>query len=131
MLKNNRWFVLLGLVLLLFLAIKACSPVPTPLEKNCITFSGVLTSIDLGRKNDLVFIFSGHDTKYYIDHGTDKGLDLNQLQQALIGEEVLIKYPKYWTPLDPLNRLRQISKLEYGDSTIFSEVLLPGPQGRR
>ena len=38
------------------------------------------------------------------------------------GKEITIKYPHHWTPLDPNNKIKHLSKLYFEDEVIFSEV---------
>lgn len=125
MLKNNRWLVLLSITLLLYIGIKACSPVPIPLERYCREVKGLVSAIHLDGTGDIFFTIDNTNKRFYINHGLSKGLEIDTLKAMLIGNEVVIKYPRYWTPLDPLNRVRHISKLEFQDSTIFSELLDP------
>ena len=122
MLKNSRWLVLFGIATLLFLVAKACSPVPIPLERNCRVFKGTLTKIATDGTNDIFFNFDNSEKLFYINRGLEKGLKIESLKDQLVGQEVVIKYPRYWTPLDPLNHVRQVSKLEFQDSTIYSEL---------
>ena len=50
------------------------------------------------------------------------GLEISELQRKLIGDEIVIKYPKYWTPLDWNNKIRHISKVEFDDEVLFNEL---------
>jgi hypothetical protein len=121
MLKNSRWFVLLGLTVLLFLATKACSPVPRSAEKACLVDEGVITQVEIAGTNDILFNLAENPKRYYINRGLERGLDFDQFKTRLIGRHVVVKYPRYWTPLDPLSRTRHIRKLESQDSIIYSE----------
>jgi len=71
---------------------------------------------------DVVFILKGNDTHYYINRGLENGLVLNELKDKLIGQKIKIWYPKYWTPLDPKNAIRHLSKLALGQEVIFNEL---------
>ncbi|NRB64696.1 MAG: hypothetical protein HRU40_16990, partial [Saprospiraceae bacterium] len=44
------------------------------------------------------------------------------LRKKLIGNAIIVKYPKYWTPLDWNNSIRHISKVEFKDEVIFNEL---------
>jgi hypothetical protein len=70
---------------------------------------------------DVVFTLQGLDKQFYINRGLERELDLKTLSE-LTHKEIVIKYPKYWTPLDPGNAIRHISKIEYEGKTIFSEL---------
>lgn len=121
MLKNDRWFVLLFMAILLYLGAKALSPVPVPRESSCKIAEGTLLEITTVGE-DLFFLLKDDQTRYYINEGLNKGLDPGQLSQTLTGQFISIKYPRYWTPVDPLKRKRHISKLTHGDHTLYSEL---------
>jgi hypothetical protein len=121
MLKNSRWLVLFGLAGLLFLATKACSPVPRTKEKDCLTDQGIIARIEVGGKNDLVFKLENNSKNYYIKLAKENAPDLDHFKSQLMGQMVVVKYPRYWTPLDPLSRTRQVRKVEVQDSTYYSD----------
>jgi hypothetical protein len=120
--KVKHWFVITGASLILFLAVIAFRPVPIPEEGDCLITKGVVAAIDESGTLDVSIRLRGNDTKFYVNRGLERGLDLNDLRATLTGEEVLIKYPKYWTPLDPGNSVRHISKIEFNGQTIFTEL---------
>lgn len=112
-------FISLLFFLMLFFAFR---PVTTPSEKDCLVYTGIVEKIGTGRDNDLTIQLKGSDKTYYINRGIEKGMDLSKLQNQLIGQEVTIKYPKYWTPLDPFNKIKHISHIEYGNQILFTEL---------
>lgn len=56
-------------------------PVPIVTEEKAIIEKGIIDSIYEGGINDIVFILENNDTKFYINRGLEKGLDLKTLQQ--------------------------------------------------
>lgn len=116
-----RLFKYLSLAFLL-LAILILRPVPRATEHNIDTVSGVVVDIFEGGENDIVFKLSGNKTRYYINRGLEEGLDLHELKASLMGEEVVISYPRYWTPLDHSGKIRHLSRLIHGNDVIFNEV---------
>ena len=71
---------------------------------------------------DVVFKLQGLDKEFYINRGLERGLDLKKLRADLTNKEIVIKYPKYWTPLNPANSVRHISKIESDGTTVFTEI---------
>ena len=106
-------------VLLLFV----CRPVPIPAEDKCISISGTVEKIYEGGVHDVVFKLKEYNQKrYYVNRGLERGLELENLQNTLIDKKITIKYPSYWTPLDPTNATRHISKIEHDGTVIFTEI---------
>jgi hypothetical protein len=97
-------------------------PVPIVKEENALKVKGIVKGIHEGGENDVVFYLENHDTRYYINRGLENGLNLASLKNKLMGKEVTIKYPKYWTPLDWDNEIRHLSKLEYKGEVLFNEL---------
>ncbi len=110
-----------GLALLFVLSI--FKPVPIVTEDRAITETGIVSSIYEAGIKDVVFRVENTTRRFYINRGLENGLDLKELQNKLIGKEVVFKYPKYWTPLDWNNTVRHVSKVEINDEVIFNEFL--------
>lgn len=115
-------FIILG-GLFLIAAMLILRPVPIVQEDRALEVEGLVKTIYEGGENDVVFLLEDNQTRYYINRGLEMGLNLESLQKELIGQEVLIKYPKYWTPLDWNDEIKHLSKLVYGDSVYFNELL--------
>lgn len=108
-------------VLFLLLAVLILRPVPIVTEDKAIAESGVVAGIYEGGVNDVVFKLQDNNRRFYINRGLEAGLTLEGLREKLIGRKVTLKYPKYWTPLDWNNRVKHISKVEFGNEVIFNE----------
>jgi hypothetical protein len=104
------------------IAILFFRPVPIVKEDRALVVKGLVTHVYEGGEKDLVIRLKGEDTRYYINRGLESRFELNSARTKLIGQEVTIKYPKYWTPLDWNNRVRHLSKLELGDEVLFNEL---------
>ena len=65
------------------------------------------------------FFEENNNRKFYINRGLEKGLTT---WRTLVGNEVIIKYPKYWTPLNWNNTIRHLSKVENDKKVIFNEL---------
>jgi hypothetical protein len=119
--RTTAWTILIGL-LFLALAVAILGPVPIPEEKDCLIVKGTVVDLYEAGTKDVVFKLKGDDRIFYVNRGLENGLDLKKLKSELINKEITIKYPKHWTPLDPFNSVRHISKIESGGQTIFSEI---------
>ena len=119
--RTRNWTILTGL-LFLGLGILIFRPVPIPAEKDCLSLKRTVSEIYEAGVKDVVFKLQGFDKAFYINRGLERGLDLKKLRVDLIGKEIVIMYPKYWTPLDPFNSVRHISKIEFDGRTVFTEI---------
>ena len=117
---KNKLFLLVGLC---FFALVAMSlrPVPIIEESEAESISGVVEHIYEAGIKDAVFVIRDAESRFYINRGFERGLNLNDLKTNLIGKEVTLKYPKYWTPLDWGRTSIHASKLEHEGVVLFNE----------
>lgn len=120
--RKSHLTIAAAVVLFVLLAAFTLRPVPTVPEKECLVVKARVAGIYEGGVKDVVFVLSGHKESYYINRGLERGLSISSLKQQLEGKEVTIKYPNYWSVLDPSKSIRHIAKVEYGGKTIFSET---------
>ena len=106
----------------LIIVVLVFRPVPIVSESKAISESGIVTEIYSNKGHDILFIMENNNRKFYINRGLENGLELNNLRKKLIGNAIIVKYPKYWTPLDWNNSIRHISKVEFKDEVIFNEL---------
>ena len=97
-------------------------PVPIVKGENTITVEGVIVDVYEGGVNDVVFKVDGDNVSYYVNRGTELGLNVENLKKKLIGNQVMLIYPDRWTPLDRNNKSRHLSKVEFNDEIIFNEL---------
>lgn len=97
------------------------TPVPIVCEDNAIVETGTVKSIYEGGENDVVIVLDETTRRFYVNRGLENGLDLESLQSQLMGHKVVLKYPKYWTPLDWNNTIKHLSKIEFEGEVIFNE----------
>jgi hypothetical protein len=107
---------------ILIIAVLIFRPVPIVSENKAISENGIVTEIYTNKGNDIVFILENTNRRFYINRGLENGLELNNLKQKLVGNPIIVKYPKYWTPLDWNNSVRHISKVEYNGEILFNEL---------
>lgn len=118
-----KLILIIGGILFLGLSALVLRPVPIPAsEKDCLIETGVVVAIYEAGEKDVVFQLADTDQRFYINRGLERGLVLDVLKATLMNQEVTVKYPDYWTPLDPRNDSRHLSQLEYRGAVIFSEI---------
>ena len=114
---------LVSLILIVsIIAVLIFRPVPIVSESKAISEIGIVKEIYSNKGNDIIFIMLNTDRKFYINRGLENGLELNNLKEKLIGNSIVMKYPKYWTPLDWNNSIRHLSKVEFKNEIIFNEL---------
>lgn len=104
------------------IAVLIFRPVPIVSESKAISEIGIVKEIYSNKGKDVIFVMLNTDRKFYINRGLENGLELNNLKEKLIGNSIVMKYPKYWTPLDWNNSIRHISKVEFKNEIIFNEL---------
>ena len=113
---TSIFFSLLAFLALIF------RPIPIPSPENTIKTNGTIENVSIAGDDDLVIKLRGDDRLYYIDEGLKDGRSLTTLQGELSGKTVEIHYVKFWTPLDPLSKLKQISKVDVDQTTLYPAV---------
>jgi hypothetical protein len=109
------------IMLLIILAI-VFRPVPNPSPENTIKANGTIEEVSMAGNDDLIIKLRGDDRLYYIDEGLKHGRSLSAIQGELSGKTVEIHYVKYWTPLDPLSRLKHTSKVDFNQTTLYPAI---------
>lgn len=95
-----KGFLILCCFILIIIAVLILRPVPIISEDEAITEELIVSKIYTNKENDIFFIMKNTPRKFYINRGIEKGLELNNLKEKLIGKTIIVKYPEYWTPLD-------------------------------
>ena len=109
-------------LIILIIAVLIFRPVPIVSESNAISEIGIVREIYSNKGNDIIFVMENTDRRFYINRGLENGLGLNNLKEKLIGNSIVVKYPKYWTPLDWNDKIKHISKVEFNNEILFNEL---------
>jgi len=97
-------------------------PVPHASPENTIKTFGTIEEVFKAGEHGVVFKLKDDDRLYFIDKGLKRGLQFTSLQEELPGKDVDIYYVKYWTPIDPLSKVKHISKVNLNKTTLYSVV---------
>ena len=113
--------IIIASIFFLLLAVLALTfrPVPNPSPGNTLKTNGTIEELSISSDDDLIIKLRGDDRLYYIDEGLKDGRSLSTLRGELSGKSVEIYYVKYWTPLDPLSKLKHISKVDVNETTLY------------
>jgi len=122
----KKKYIFIALVVLFFaFAALTFRPVIVPENVNeCLVAEGKIINIFEGGVKDIVFKLEGDKTTYYINRGLEHGLNLADLRRQLIGNNVIIRYPKPWTSIGFNNSSMHLSVLEYNGNELYNEIEL-------
>jgi len=111
-------FVLLGLLMAL-----ALRPVPSPSLQNSTKVTGKLIALEeSGGPGDVIMQLENNDVTFYINRGTERGVNPTIFQEQLLNQTITIYHAKHWTPLDPLNKTRHVYRIEFNDEILYDEI---------
>ena len=111
--------IFFGLMITLALVFR---PVPNASPENTLMTFGTIDEVHKAGEHGVVFTLEGDDRLYFIDKGLKRGLRFASLQEELPGKAVDIYYVKYWTPIDPLSKVKHISKVNLNSTTLYSAI---------
>lgn len=98
-------------------------PIPQASPRNTLRTIGTIEEVFEAGENGIVFKLKGDDRLYYIDQCLKSGsLTFTSLQAELPGQAVEIHYVKYWTPIDPLSKLKHIAQVDVNSTTLYSVI---------
>ncbi len=121
--KTKTIILTLGTVLLLVLAVVSLIPISNPsLEDSEKTTGEVELFAEEGGPFDIQIRVNNDDRVYYVNRGAENGLDANELNKALAGNEIEIHYANHWTPLDPFGKMRHITCLSHNGTIFYDEI---------
>ncbi|MEO0896002.1 MAG: hypothetical protein AAFY71_06360 [Bacteroidota bacterium] len=111
------------LLFLLAFAVMAFRPIQhstlAQTEKIAATF---VKATEKGGPADINLSFQGDEHYYYINRGTEAGLQPNELNSLLVGKEVEVYFAKHWTPLDPFGHVRHVCRIVYKGEILFDDI---------
>lgn len=111
---TSIFFTLLASLAVIF------QPVPSASEGNTLKTIGTIEKVYKAGSHDLVLKLKGDDHLFYVANGTNPDVTFASLTRDLTGKDVEVYYVKYWSPLNQINKLKHIAKLEVNRTTLYS-----------
>ncbi|MES3017499.1 MAG: hypothetical protein V4721_06970 [Bacteroidota bacterium] len=91
---------------------------------NSIEFNTLVYKVGEGSEGNVILKLDNGTGIYYINHGLQKGLDLDTLKKQLINHKVTVFYLKnsFVSGFSPVASTKYITELRLGEKVIYSEL---------
>lgn len=91
---------------------------------NSIVFNTTVYKVGEGSEKNVILQLENGSGTYYINHGLQKGLNLETLQKELVNQKVTVLYlkPSFVSGFSPVADTKYITELRLGDKVIYSEL---------
>lgn len=91
---------------------------------NSIVINTTVEKVSEGSEDNVIFKLNNTSGIFYINHGLQKGLNLDTLQMELQNREVTVLYLKsnFFSGFSPVKGTRYITELKLGTKVIYSEL---------
>lgn len=115
--------IILFTVLIIALLFLVFRPIPISRD-NSIAINTTIDKVNKGSEDNVIFKLNNASGIFYINHGLQKGLDLDTLQKQLLNREVSILYLKsnFFSGFSPVKGTKYVTELKLGDQVIYSEL---------
>lgn len=119
---KRMYFLLLGGLALAFVVF-ALRPIAHPTLSNTSTVSGTLELCmeAANAEHDVVIRLRDMQDRFYINRGTERGVEPAVWQRKLVGTPVDVIYVNHWSPLDPFSSTHHVAALVAQGDTLYSE----------
>ncbi len=119
------YFGICGLlfIVVLYVAFITLKPIKTVYLKDVKEVQGTTEAIYQGSGGDIYIKLKNNPHKFYVNRGLQSGLQLAKLQKLLYGKNINIYHINRWTPFTTDRVFPHISKITFGDSIIFNEII--------
>ncbi len=115
-------FLLLGALAVAFVVL-TLRPIASPTASNTTTVTGTLELCmpAANAEHDVVIRLRDMQDRFYINRGTEHGVNPTVLQRKLVGMPVDVVYVNHWSPLDPFSSTHHVAALVAQGDTLYSE----------
>jgi hypothetical protein len=120
---SGKPVIIIFTVLIIALLYLAFRPIPVSRD-NSIVISTTVDKVSEGSEDNIILKLNNTSGIFYINHGLQKGLNLDTLQQELQNREVSVLYLKsnFFSGFSPVKGTKYITELKVGDRVIYSEL---------
>ena len=109
-------------VILVTLLLISMIPFSESSRENLKKIKGLVTDIYLTTNHDIVVKLVDDENHYYIKGASEKGLNYNQVKNALLYQDVEIGYTNQWTLLNNSNNIKSLCTLKLDGQTLYTSV---------
>ncbi|HEY1061033.1 MAG TPA: hypothetical protein VGE44_05080 [Daejeonella sp.] len=115
--------IIIFTVLIIALLYLVFRPIPVSRD-NSIAINTTIDKVSQGSEDNIILKLNNTSGIFYINHGLQKGLNLDTLQQELQNREVSVLYLKsnFFSGFSPVKGTKYITELKLGDKVIYSEL---------
>jgi len=115
--------IILFTVLIIALLFMVFRPIRVSRD-NSIVINTTVDKVNKGSEDNIILKLNSASGIFYINHGLQKGLNLDTLQKELQNREVSILYLKsnFFSGFSPVKGTKYITELKLGDRVIYSEL---------
>ena len=120
---SGKTVIIIFTVLIIALLYLAFRPIPVSRD-NSIVINTTIDKVSEGSEDNIILKLNNTSGIFYINHGLQKGLNLDTLQQELQNREVSVLYLKsnFFSGFSPVKGTKYITELKLGDRIIYSEL---------
>ncbi len=120
---SSKFEMLIFLGLIIALLFFVFSPISVTRE-NSIIFNTMVYKVSKGSDGNVILKLDNGSGTYYINHGLQKGLNLDTLQKQLVNQRVTVLYLKssLVSGFSPVASTKYITELRLGEKVIYSEL---------
>lgn len=107
----------------LLLGYLALRPIMNVHADECIRLEAEIFNVYAGPSHDIIFVVAGDTRTFYINRGEEAGLMADDLKGQLKGKKVSLWYVDHWSLLNYKKRLCHVSRLEFDEDVLFTEIV--------
>lgn len=120
---SGKTAIIIFTLLIITLLYLAFRPIPVSRD-NSIVINTTIDKVSQGSEDNIILKLNNTSGIFYINHGLQKGLNLDTLQKELQNREVSVLYLKsnFFSGFSPVKGTKYITELKLGDKVIYSEL---------
>lgn len=119
----KKFIIPLSIGAFVLLAYITLRPIMNVKADECILIEAEIFNVYAGPSYDIIFVVAGDPRTFYINRGEENGLSADELKAQLKGKKVNLWYVDHWSLLNYNKKLCHMSRLEFQDDVLFSEIV--------
>lgn len=120
---SGKFEILIFLGLIITALFFIFSPISVTRD-NSIVYNTTVYKVSEGSENNVILKLDNGSGIYFINHGLQKGLNLDTLQKQLVNQQVTILYLKssLVSGFSPVASTKYITEVRLGEKVIYTEL---------